>query len=104
MQCVHAVGFDKAGEVGRAADAADSRNLVVGDLQFDESFLEGSEDAEVANDYEMFAYLTQIKRVRLKVIPLVTVTFSLGGRTNDPATDFWKAEDLVSFDSTITTS
>ena len=48
VQGVHAVGVDEAGEVGGAADAADGGDLVLGDLQLDEGFLDGGEDAEVA--------------------------------------------------------
>ena len=54
------------------------------------SFAEG---AEVANDYELFAFLQKSKGVNIRVMNEVTVTFSLGGRTNDPATDFWKAHE-----------
>jgi hypothetical protein len=31
--------------------------------------------------------------VTIRVMNEVTVTFSLGGRTNNPATDFWKAKE-----------
>jgi len=53
-----------------------------------------SEHAEVANDYELFAYLQKTKKANIRVLNEVTVTFSLGGRTNDPVTDFWKAREL----------
>ena len=48
VQGMHAVGVDEAGEVGRAADAADGGDIVLGDLQFDEGLLDGGEDAVVA--------------------------------------------------------
>ena len=47
VQRVHAVGVDEAGEVGGAADAADRRDLVLRNLQFDQRLLYGGEDAEV---------------------------------------------------------
>ena len=48
MQRVHAVGIDEAGEVGRAADAADGSHIVVGNLQLDERLLNRGEHAEIA--------------------------------------------------------
>ncbi len=62
------------------------RREVLKDRQFDQS-------AEVANDYELFAYLQQVKKPVMRVLDDVVVTFSLGGRTNDPVTDFWKARE-----------
>jgi glycosyltransferase involved in cell wall biosynthesis len=52
-----------------------------------------SEDVDVANDYELFGYLTRQQRAVLRVTNLLTVQFSLGGRTNNPKTDFWKARE-----------
>lgn len=48
---------------------------------------------EVANDYELFAYLQKQKKPIMRVSDIIAVTFSLGGRTNDPKTDFWKAQE-----------
>ncbi len=48
VEGVHAVGFDEAGEVGGAADAGDGGDFVLGDLELDEGFLDGGEDAVVA--------------------------------------------------------
>jgi len=52
-----------------------------------------SYDVDIANDYEMFAYLTQRTTLPIRVSPLVTVAFSLGGRTNNPKTDFKKINE-----------
>lgn len=62
------------------------RRGILGDEPF-------SATSEVANDYELFAALQTVKKARIRVIEDVTVTFSLGGRTNDPSTDFWKARE-----------
>src|SRR5690242_14934783 len=48
VERVHAVGVDVAGEVGGASDAADGADLMVGNLQLDQGFLHGGEDAEIA--------------------------------------------------------
>ncbi len=50
--------------------------------------------AEVANDYELFAYLKIERQTNIRVMKEITVSFSLGGRTNNPETDFWKAREL----------
>jgi hypothetical protein len=62
------------------------RRETLADRQFDRS-------VEVANDYELFVYLLREKKTSMIVVDDVGVTFSLGGRTNDPKTDLWKAQD-----------
>src|SRR5207247_1145556 len=48
VQAVHAVGVDEAGQVRRAADPGDHEDLVGGDAQLEDGFLEGLQDPEVA--------------------------------------------------------
>ncbi len=52
-----------------------------------------SYDVDVANDYDMFAYLITKSNVTLRVTDLVTVDFSLGGRTNNMSAEFWKIRE-----------
>jgi hypothetical protein len=47
VQGMHARGIDESGEIGRAADAADSDYVVIRDLQLDECLLNGGKHTEV---------------------------------------------------------
>ncbi len=48
---------------------------------------------EVANDYELFVYLKEVVKARFAILDRVSVIFSMGGRTNNPSTDFLVAKD-----------
>jgi hypothetical protein len=48
MQCVHAVGADVAGQIGRASDAADHQRFVRPNAQFRERHLQRAQHTEVA--------------------------------------------------------
>src|SRR5215472_5350895 len=48
MQCVHAVGVDEPGKIGRAADAANGHDVVIGNLEFDEPLLNRRQHSKVA--------------------------------------------------------
>lgn len=52
-----------------------------------------SYDVDIANDYEMFAYIIQKSDATLRVTDIVTVNFSLGGRTNNMSAEFWKIQE-----------
>lgn len=52
-----------------------------------------SYDVDIANDYEMFAYLTQRTNVPIRVTPMITLSMSLGGRTNNPKMEFKKIRE-----------
>jgi glycosyltransferase involved in cell wall biosynthesis len=52
-----------------------------------------NDDVEVANDYELFSYLLKEKKAKFEVYERITVRFSLGGRTNQPETDFKLAQE-----------
>jgi glycosyltransferase involved in cell wall biosynthesis len=52
-----------------------------------------SEATEIANDYEVFAYLIAEKKVKVIVLDRLTSIFALGGRSSSTSTDFEKARD-----------
>jgi glycosyltransferase involved in cell wall biosynthesis len=52
-----------------------------------------SREVEIANDYELFSYLLQEKRARLKVLDRVNMVFALGGRSASTWSDFKKARE-----------
>lgn len=54
-----------------------------------------SSEVEVANDYELFVYLNEVRKAKIEILDRKSVVFSMGGRTNHPKTDFWMARDCL---------